>query len=172
MILYAGWNPPLILDRINHEEPRTLLGTLFGRYLCSDIGRILVCRDGETFHPSGSFLWQLFGIAIGAVGTFYSGRQSAAKAAREIVKPSARSAFRRLRSLYESISRVAYTIESSRNTESPADYRAILAELEGIVFVQLLTASDALQDWNDIIPEDVKALQNSLFADNATEDRP
>lgn len=119
-----------------------------------------------------SFLWQLFGIALGAVGTFYSGRQSAAKAAREIVKPSALSAFRRLRSLYESISRVAYTIESSRNAESPEDYRVILAELEGIVFVQLLTANDALEDWKDIVPEDVEALQDSLSAGGATEEMP
>ena len=118
-----------------------------------------------------SFAWQFLSLLIGLTGSFIFGRQSAREAAREIIKPSARSAFRRLRSLYDSISRVAYTIEASQNSESLDDHRMILAELKGIVFMQLTTADDALEDWRDIIPEDVEELYGRLSADNATEER-
>jgi hypothetical protein len=37
-----------------------------------------------------------------------------------------------------------------------------LARLEAIVIEQLATADDALEDWRDIVPEDVKELRGRL----------
>ena len=37
-----------------------------------------------------------------------------------------------------------------------------LARLEEIVTEQLTTADDALDDWNDIVPEDVAELKQKL----------
>lgn len=118
-----------------------------------------------------SFVWQFLSLLIGLIGSFIFGRQSAQKAAREFIKLSSRSAFRRLLSLYESISRVAYTIESAQSSESPDDFQLKLAELEGIVFMQLQTASDALEDWRDIVPDEVKELQEKLSSDDTTGQR-
>ena len=98
------------------------------------------------------------------------GRQSAREAAREIIKPHARSAFRRLLSLYQSLSRVATTIESSQSDESP-EYPVIIAKIEAIVVEQLNTADDALEDWRDIVPEDVKELGTRSFSNNTTRDK-
>ena len=60
---------------------------------------------------------QVFALVVGLFGSFIFGRQSATKAGREIIKPHARSAFRRLLSLYMSISRVANIIAMSKNSE-------------------------------------------------------
>ena len=119
-----------------------------------------------------STLWQIFVFAAGLTGSFIFGRQSAQKAASEIVKPHAKSAFRRLISLYKGLERAATTIESSQSTKSNEDYQIVLAKLEVIVAEQLTTADDALEDWNDIVPEDVTELKQKLQSDNTTEDRP
>jgi len=105
-------------------------------------------------------LLQAFSLAFGIIGSFYFGKQSATDAAKQIIKPHARSAFRRLISLYESLSRVGVEIENSKNSQ----YEAItIAKLEAIVVEQLATADDALEDWRDIVPEEVEELRSKLM---------
>lgn len=115
-----------------------------------------------------SALWQIFVFSAGLVGSFIFGKQSAQKAAREMLKPHARSAFRRLISLYQSLQRVAAAIQSSRRPQSYENYRMTVAKLEVIVIEQLAAADDALADWNDIVPEDVAELKQKLRSDNRT----
>ena len=118
-----------------------------------------------------SVILQFFSLMAGLVGSFFFGRQSAREAARELIKPHARSAFRRLLSLYQSLSRVATTIESSQNFESPVENQVTLAKLEAIVVEQLASADDAIEDWKDIVPEDVKDLDQRFSSDKTTRDR-
>lgn len=105
-------------------------------------------------------LLQAFGLGLGLIGSFMFGRQSAKEAAKEIIKPHARSAFRRLISLYESLSRVGFAIEDCHN--NPESQSHTMAKLEAIVVEQLSTADDALEDWNDIVPEEVSELKARL----------
>jgi len=109
-------------------------------------------------------LLQAFALIAGLFGSFIFGRQSAKEAAREIIKPHARSAFRRLMSLYESLSRVGTEIENSLIAEANESRGIALARLEAIVIEQLATADDALEDWNDIVPEDVAELRRRFAA--------
>ena len=118
-----------------------------------------------------STLWQIFVFGVGLTSSFVFGRQSAREAASEIIKPHARSAFRRLISLYNGLSRAAKAIESSQRSESDEDYQVLLARLREIVAHQLITADNALEDWNDIVPEDVAELKQKLQSNNTTEDR-
>ena len=118
-----------------------------------------------------SVILQFFSLMAGLVGSFFFGRQSAREAAREIIKPHARSAFRRLLSLYQSLSRVADVIESSQNSESPEGNQVTLAKLEAIVVEQLSSADDAIEDWRDVVPEDVKELDQRVSPDNTTGNR-
>ena len=53
----------------------------------------------RTLSSLESTLWQIFVFASGLAGSFIFGRQSAREAAREMIKPHARSAFRRLLSV-------------------------------------------------------------------------
>ena len=114
-----------------------------------------------------SVLLQIILLAIGSGISLFAGHRLAQQAA----KLHARSAFRRLLSLYHGLSRAATTIESSQSSKSDDDYQALLARLEEIVAYQLMTADDALEDWNDIVPEDVAGLKQKLQSDNTTEER-
>ena len=102
---------------------------------------------------------QILPLAVGLFGSYIFGQQSATKAGREIIKPYARSAFRRLLSLYMRISRVANIIAMSRNSE---DSHGTLGKIEAIVGEQLATADDALEDWRDIAPEEVDELSRKI----------
>lgn len=109
-------------------------------------------------------LLQVFVLFFGLAGSFLFGRQSAKDAAREIIRPHARSAFRRLMSLYLSLRRVGVEITSAQAAGQPQDKRVVFARLEAIVIEQLATADDAIEDWYDIVPEDVKELRERLVA--------
>ncbi len=109
-----------------------------------------------------STIWQVFVLTAGLAGSFILGQQSAKEAAREIIKPHARSAFRRLVSLYESLSQASTEIQLTENSESTDDIRVVIAKLDAIVTEQLTAADDALEDWRDIVPEDVEELKQNL----------
>ncbi len=111
------------------------------------LGAFWQVANTRSYTDLESYFLQISIALVGIAVSFYSGRLSVREAAREIIRPHARSAFRRLVSLYRSISEVGRIIESSRNTESLDNYKMILAELKGIVFWQLVTADDALEDW-------------------------
>jgi len=135
------------------------------------LGAFWQVANAGSYTNLESYFLQISVALVGIAASFYSGRLSVREAGREIIKPHARSAFRRLVSLYRSISEVGRIIERSRNSESLDHYKVILAELKGIVFWQLVTADDALEDWKDIVPEEVQELDRKLSADDATEER-
>lgn len=115
-------------------------------------------------------LLQVFSLGLGLIGSYILGRESARDAAREMVKPHARSAFRRLLSLYRSLSRLAYAIQTMRSdSNAHAETTHVLDKLEGIVVEQIATADDALEDWRDIVPEDVAELRAQLAPQFAME---
>lgn len=115
-------------------------------------------------------LLQFIFLSIGCGVSYSVGKQSVEKAAKEMIKPHARSAFRRLIFLYLTLRRAAAAIESAQHSESQENHQVILARLEEIVTAQLLTADDALEDWNDIVPEDVEELKQKLQSDDTMGD--
>ena len=133
-------------------------------------GLFAYVATSRTLTGLESVFLQFFSLLAGLGGSFIFGRHSARAAAREIIKPHARSAFRRLRSLYQSLYRVATTIESSQSVESP-EYPVVIAKIEAIVIEQIAMADDALEDWRDIVPEDVKELDPRSFSNAITRDR-
>ena len=109
-----------------------------------------------------SVFLQVVSASTGFLGTFMIGRQSARNAAAEVIKPHARSAFRRLISQYQSLHRMASIITSSQSLRMPEQYKEVLARLGEIAITQISTADDALADWEDIVPEDIKELRQAL----------
>jgi len=116
-----------------------------------------------------SILLQIILLAIGSSISFFIGQKSAREAAKEIIKPHARSAFRRLLSLYRSLSWTLTEIKSSQSSRVQEDSQVVLAKLEAIVTEQLATADDALEDWSDIVPEDVAELKQKLQSEGKLE---
>ena len=125
----------------------------------------------RTLNGVESVLWQIFVLAAGLTGSFIAGKQTAREAAKEIIKPHARSAFRRLLSLYRSLSWTLTEIKSSQSSGVQEDSQMVLAKLEAIVTEQLMTADDALEDWNDIVPEDVEELKQKLQSGDTMRNR-
>ena len=95
---------------------------------------------------------------MGFVGSFIFGRQKSIETAKEMVKPHAKSAFRRLLYLYTTVDRMSEIIEET----SSQDVK--IAKIEEIIYGQTITASNALADWEDLIPEEVEKLKGQLNA--------
>lgn len=114
----------------------------------------------RTLTALESVFLQGYSVTIGFIGTFLFGRRSARDTARDMIKPHARSAFRRLLSLYQSLYRMAAIV--SRDPATTEDFRVVLAQIRVIADEQLRAADDALADWQDIVPEDLDELNKRL----------
>lgn len=105
-------------------------------------------------------LLQVFSLGVGLVGSYILGQESARDAGREMMKPHARSAFRRLLSLTQSLSRLVQTMETVRPSEGDnPQAAAIVDRLDGIVVEQITIAADALEDWRDVLPDEFQAMK-------------
>lgn len=128
---------------------------------------VATCRNLTALE---NVLLQVFSLGAGLIGSYILGRESASQAARDLIKPHARSAFRRLLSLYRSLSRLATAIQTAHQVNHPeSTTNLILDKLEVIVIEQIATADDALEDWRDIVPEDVEEIRSQLASRNRME---
>lgn len=116
-------------------------------------------------------LLQVISLGLGLIGSYMLGRESSKEMAYALVKPHAKSAFRRLLSLYSSISRLGVAIQESRiqlETDGSSSY--VLDKLQAIVIEQISTADDALEDWKDILPEELDKLKTAVLARETGDD--
>jgi hypothetical protein len=115
--------------------------------------------SGRDLSSLENTLLQVFSVGVGIVGSYVVGQTSAREAGQDVIKPHARSAFRRLVSLTKSLSRLPQTMQSVRQGAAlSTDALQLLDRLEGVVTEQISTAADALEDWRDVLPEEFKAL--------------
>lgn len=110
-------------------------------------------------------LFQVLSLGLGLLGSYIFGRESAKDAALEIIKPHAKSAFRRLISVNQSLYRVASMIASARHgNEDEMPNAAVLPVLEAVVTEQLVAVNHALEDWRDVVPEEYDEVNRRLAA--------
>jgi len=110
-------------------------------------------------------LFQVLSLGLGLLGSYIFGRESAKDAALEIIKPHAKSAFRRLISVNQSLYRVAGMIASARQgNEDEMPNAAVLPVLEAVVTEQLVAVNHALEDWRDVVPEEYDEVNRRLAA--------
>ena len=115
--------------------------------------------------PFEAGLLQIVILLTGLWGSYIIGRNSAVEAAREMIRPHVRSAFRRAANLYASLYRLSARIDRL-NQDNP-DPRLDL--VQALVAEQYATGRDALDDWRDIVPEevgDLESLYKRRYADN------
>ena len=101
--------------------------------------------------PFETGLFQVVILITGLLGSYMYGKNAAADAARDVIRPHARSAFRRVFSLYKSLYNLSDRIETMRSDDP--DPR--LDVIKTAVDEQITTGQDALEDWRDIIEDDV-----------------
>ena len=117
---------------------------------------IIVSAIREFTPLENSLIW-VFGLAAALAGSYMFAKQSSRKTVFDIIKPHARPAFRRLLWLYKSLSRLAYAINEAQEAKQ-CENDNILTKLEAMVTEQIATVDDALEDWRDIIPDDVEEI--------------
>ena len=107
-------------------------------------------ESGRPVTSTEEAIGELFALIGGIAGSFL--------AARSTFRGHARSAFRRLLSMYAGLGEIAKTAVC----ETPEEHESALARIGAIASVHYGTALDALEDWNDIAPQQVAELRESL----------
>lgn len=140
---------------------------------------VVTVRVGTEQEPNrlAASLLQGITIVVGTVGSFLLGRNSSEESARELIRPHARSAFRRVLNLYRALGRqreaiagegvrlAEVSVETSEGRVVSLDHaQASLVALSYIVVEQISTADDALEDWRDIVPDEVAAIEAAAQA--------
>lgn len=115
-------------------------------------------------------LLQGFTLILGIGTSYLFGLASAKSAAEEMVRPHARSAFRRVVALFQAFKRlgnsigartaVLEAIAEDHDGMVPIDHvRGAMDFLLMQVFEQTGTAGDAIEDWRDLVPSEVAAIE-------------
>lgn len=105
-----------------------------------------------------AIFFQLMIVTTGSGISYLLSKKSATATARNMVKDHVRPAFRRVVNLYGSLSRLTIRIEELRCNPSLNANHA-LDIIDAIVNEQIPTGADALDDWRDILPEEVKDIE-------------
>ena len=96
-------------------------------------------------------MFQVMSLGVGLFGSFWLGRFSAMEAARDVVRPHARSALRTILLLRDSLYRLSIMIEEFKQDSD--DVR--LDKIQSVVNEQIPVGLSAVEDWRDIVPDDV-----------------
>ena len=112
-------------------------------------------------------LFQVITLGLGFLGSYVFGKQSAATAAREIIRPHARSAFRRALTHFGALMRLKKTIDGFK--ASDCDKEEILRTVDALVAEQVATVDDSMEDWRDLVPDEVAKIESRLLTDTPTQ---
>ena len=102
-----------------------------------------------------ALFFQLVILATSILGSHILGKKSAIETARDRINLHARSAFRRVTSLYGSLYSLSDRIEELKGKEGEDR----LDLIQALVGEQIRTGQDAMEDWRDIVPEEVKQIE-------------
>jgi len=114
--------------------------------------------------PLEASLFQVISLGLGIAGSFWFGIAATSGSP----PPTARSAFRRVVSLYEGLGRInAAIVERGQRLNTLANSDVVqmsqvedaLALLYAQVTEQISTADDSVEDWRDLAPDDVARLR-------------
>ena len=111
--------------------------------------------------PLESILLQVVILGTGLSASYLFNQRSSRKAAEQLVKPHARSAFRRVKSMYSGLFYLKRLIDRQKGPNSEAASQ-VVEVIEAVVDQQVTTVADAMEDWRDIVPEEVANLERQL----------
>ena len=116
--------------------------------------------------PFETVLFQIVILITGLLGSYMYGKNSAAQAARDVIRPHARAAFRRVLFLSRSLVRLSVRIEAMQKERY--DHRLDL--IQAVVDEQADVSRDALDDWRDVIPHGVADMADTDAAPDGAND--
>jgi hypothetical protein len=128
----------------------------------------LTARPKATNLENGLFEFVLF--LAGVAFSFYSGRRSIQAAASEVLRPHGKKSVRRLLHLAAGLQKLYVVIDRERTAASEVaeNHQGSLTlvavnhhfdVIQGHIEGELRTVGDALDDWRDVVPEDVESVE-------------
>lgn len=122
-------------------------------------------------NPLAASLLQAITVVLGVAGSVSIGREQSLASAREEIRLPAASAFRRVRNLYKALGRqreaigaveirIAEQVEASGQVVHFAHVQSALAHLSDMVTEQIETSADSLEDWRDLVPDEVARIED------------
>jgi hypothetical protein len=153
--------------------PWLILASLVLAFLTVRIGTAEP-KSGEEPNRLATSLLQGITLVFSTYGSYALGKLASREAAEAQVRQSARSAFRRVRTLYMGLGRLSQkaTSESTRlisaRENASADLVRLdlaLASLDKLFLMaeeQRATGVDALEDWRDLAPDEVGRIENEI----------
>ena len=106
----------------------------------------------RTLTPAEAAIGELIVLIGGVAGSFL--------VSRGVMRGHARSAFRRLISMYQGFGRIKVLIEANQPEES----ETALLRIGEIASIHYDTVKDALDDWHDLVPREVDELRETMVA--------
>lgn len=117
-----------------------------------------------------NILFQVITMGIGLIGSFLLGGATARETAMEIVRPHAKSAFRRVLSLYASLARLHKTMDNAKKSlDTYSEAVAAIERFQDIVTEQINTSGDTIEDWGDLVPDEVAKIKETTAALQASQ---
>lgn len=109
--------------------------------------------------------FQIITMSIGIAGSYLLGGVTAREAAEDIVRPHAKSAFRRVMALYASLARLHETMDKVKPTlvATPQAIAAI-ERFQDLVIEQINTSGNTIEDWGDLVPDEVAKVKEQSAA--------
>jgi hypothetical protein len=111
-------------------------------------------------------------LILSVVGSISIGGELQERQARRLIGPHGRSAFRRAAALFTALSRFQQQIAKERTSLAGlvdddrfvemAIVEMALDAIETQVGEQVQAANDAMEDWRDVIPEDIAEMEREL----------
>ena len=138
------------------DMPFLLLAVAFGVAL----GSMAIVSSFRPLSDLETILFQVVTLITGLFASYRFGRNAARDAAFDVIRPHARSAMRRLLALADSLYRLSDRIEGYKVDDNG---NGRLDEIQAIIDEQIPHGRSAVEDWRDIVPEDVEEiLQQSM----------
>lgn len=134
----------------------------------------ITSRDESTNLENGLLQFILF--AAGVMFSFYSGRQTVRATTQEVLRPHGTKSVRRLLTLLAGIQTFSVVIDQERiaiedaadpeaNTVSLAAATHSFNVIQSHIPGEIRTVGDALEDWRDVVPEQVDELMREQSPD-------
>ena len=136
---------------------KIVAGVLIGLSIALVVICAIVAVTGEPTALEAT-AFQFVSIALGWGGSYLVGRQASRKVAQAHLRPHLRSSFRRLVAQSFALSRCAHIAAQSR----PGDAETALAIISEVLVGQIVAAGDALADWEELDPDAVARLKESM----------
>lgn len=158
--------------------PYLILGSIVLAILTVVVGTAKV-GPGEEPNRLATSLLQAITLVFGTWGSFVLGRDASREAARAQVRQHAKSAFRRVLTLYGALGRLRAQAETEmaflrdKQDAPTSSVRLDIAQmsldkLRLMSLEQIATGEDALEDWRDLAPDEVARIETQANRQQAT----